>query len=249
MPWLPRNSLPFGALQSSVLIALVIALVLLVLLLLLLLLRVGRAQRRHAGPLAAPDRGSPARSASAPQQASAAGRSAGPSVLSEAELTTELRRRLAGLPAGDALDPGVGTVDQVVWVADGDEVLVHLESLHVRLLDRIVLVSVDLEADETGRQTLVVPLALAPASGAGAGGLVAVTEEAPRGDPALVARWGRTLQEAVWASLLALAGDHAAARGHTPSAISAAPGQLLLHSAAPALAPARALEPTPARVR
>lgn len=236
MPWLPSIGLPFDTNQTEALIVLIIAFSLLALL--LLRLRAARRRRGRAGAL--PERAAaPTNRHEDPTLTSAASAET-PHTLSEAELTAELKRRLAGLPADGSSTSGEAAPDRVVWVEDGDEVLVHLDSLRVQLLDRIMLASVDLESDQTGRQTLVVPLALA--SGAGPGGLLAVTEESPRGDAALVARWGHTLQEALWAGILAVAGEHAATRGHSPAAISAAPGKLLLHSAAPVA------EPVPARV-
>jgi hypothetical protein len=121
--------------------------------------------------------------------------------------------------------------DQVVWVEGGDELLVYLDSLRVRLLDRILLAWLDLESDQTGRQTMLVPFAFAREEGRG--GLVAVTEQAPRGDASLVARWGHTVQDAIWAGLLTLANDAAAVRGQVPLAISASPGRLWLRGAPP----------------
>jgi len=238
MSWLSTLGLSLDLTQTAALVALVASLMLV-----LLLVRAGVATRQRERADMALDRAAAARKRQETPQA-AVSAEATPRIVPEAELTAELRRRLAGLPADGSLANGNGDAmpDHVVWVEDGDEVLVHLDSLRVQLLDRIVLASIDLESDQTGRQTLVVPLALA--SGPGPGGLLAVTEETPRGDSALVARWGRTLQEALWAGLLAVTRDHAATRGHMPVAISAAPGTLLLHSAA--VVPVT--EPVPARV-
>jgi hypothetical protein len=125
----------------------------------------------------------------------------------------------------------------VVWVDGGDEVLVHLDAAQVRILDRALLVSVDLETDQTGRTPLTVVLALGNATDPS--GLVATTDEFPRGHGLLAARWGSALQAAVWSSLLGLAHDHATERGKAPRGLSAAPGLLTLHADDPlvALAP------------
>ncbi len=64
-------------------------------------------------------------------------------------------------------------------------------------------------------------------------GLVATTDELPRGNGLLAARWGRALQAAVWASLLGLSQDHATERNQAPAGISAAPGRLSLRAGAP----------------
>jgi hypothetical protein len=120
----------------------------------------------------------------------------------------------------------------VIWVDRGDEVLVHLDSISIRISVGVLLVSVDLETDQTGRTPLVVTLALGvPGDPAG---LVAVTDELPRGNGLLAARWGQTLQQAVWASLLQVAGDHAAERGLHPLGITASESFITL-LAGPAL--------------
>lgn len=115
----------------------------------------------------------------------------------EEDLGVELASRLGGDAEQDA----------VVW-KDGDaEVIVHLNETRVRIREGVVLVSVTLESDQTGRQSLVVPFIVGdeddPAK------LFTVTETIPRGDPVLAARWGEAAQEAVWGALLGLAEDQA----------------------------------------
>jgi hypothetical protein len=119
---------------------------------------------------------------------------------------------------------------EVIWVDHGNEILVHLDSTSVRILDRTILVSVDLECDQTGRTPLVCSFAV---SGPGElGGLVAATDDLPRGLGSLASAWGPQLQSAVWSSLLGLANDHAAERSLAPRAISAAAGTLTLNAGA-----------------
>jgi hypothetical protein len=149
--------------------------------------------------------------------------------LSEAELAAELRRRLVGIPfdapsgaAGESAPPA-----QVIWVESGYELLVHLDSLAVRVRPGLLLASLDVEADRMGRTTVVTPFAL---SEPGKGGLVAITEERPRGDPAVLAHWGTTLQEAIWAALLGIAADAADQQGHLPTELAAGEGALYLRS-------------------
>jgi hypothetical protein len=130
-----------------------------------------------------------------------------PDHFSEPELASHLSLRLAGTPAdGSLLPAGTAPPLQVVWVDRGDEVLVHLDSTQVRVRDTTLLISVDLETDQTGRTPLVVVLAMGDT--ADPAGLVVTTDEYPRGNGALAARWGKSLQAAVWASLLGLARDH-----------------------------------------
>jgi hypothetical protein len=118
----------------------------------------------------------------------------------------------------------------VIWVENGDEVLVHLDSMRVRVLDGIVLVSVDLETDQTGRTPLVVSFAVGKANDPA--GLVAVTDEFPRGNGLLASRWGRALQAAAWASLLGVANDHATERASAPLGIAATQGRISLTAGA-----------------
>jgi hypothetical protein len=153
-----------------------------------------------------------------------------PDTLDEPALSSTLAQRLAGSPA-DGTTSGQDSAPEVIWVESGDEVLVHLDSTQVRMLDGALLVSVDLETDQTGRSPLVVILALG-ASGDPAG-LMAVTDDLPRGNGVLAARWGQVFQTAVWASLLGLASDHASERGSSPMGIAVAPGALSLRVGPP----------------
>jgi hypothetical protein len=99
---------------------------------------------------------------------------------------------------------------RVVWVERGDEVVVHCDSVKVAIHGGALLVSIDLECDQTGRQPLIVTLSL---GGTGdAAGLIAMTDELPRGDGVLAARWGAAVQHAVWGALIELARQHATER-------------------------------------
>lgn len=154
-----------------------------------------------------------------------------PDQLNETDLITQLSVRLVGTAAnGVPMPAGTPAPSKVVWVDHGNEVLVHLDSTAIRILDRMVLVSVDLETDQTGRTPLVCSFAV---SGPGeVGGLVATTDDLPRGSGQLASCWGQQLQTAVWSSLMGLANDHAAERNLTPRAISAAAGTLSLNAGA-----------------
>jgi len=117
----------------------------------------------------------------------------------------------------------------VVWVDGGDEVLVHLDSLATQIVGSTVLVSLDLETDQTGRATLVVAFAVA---GTDEFGLVAATDELPRGNGLLCARWGTAVRDAAWNALLSLAGDHATQRGLAPHGFSVTNGAFHLSAVA-----------------
>jgi hypothetical protein len=156
-----------------------------------------------------------------------------PNKFDEPTLATTLGMRLIGTPAnGTRSTPSASTTAlPVIWVDGGDEVLVHLESMRTKLLNGVLLVSVDLETDQTGRTPLVVRLATATSGQAA--GLVAMTDEFPSGNAILAARWGTILQSAVWAALLGLAKDHAAQTGQAPRGIGVTAGQLSLQPGAP----------------
>jgi hypothetical protein len=137
--------------------------------------------------------------------------------------------RLAGTPAdGSASTDAVPA--KVVWVDGGDEVLVHLDSMSTMITGQTVMVSLDLEADQTGRTPLVVAFALPSSEEAG---LVAATDEYPRGNGLLASRWGPVVQAAAWSAMLSLASDHASQRGLAPRGLALGGGQLHLVAGQP----------------
>jgi len=91
--------------------------------------------------------------------------------------------------------------------------------------------SLDLEDDQTGRAPVVVRFAVSTANDEA--GLIAATDEVAGGNPAFAARWGRAVQNAMWAALLGLAQEHATAHGQAPQGISAVAGAVRLHLEAP----------------
>jgi hypothetical protein len=156
----------------------------------------------------------------------------------EKSLAAELSTRLSGFPV-DGTRPvasaQTGPAKTVVWIDAGDEVLVHLDSVSVRMIGQTLLVSVDLDTDQTGRTPLIVSLALS--SGSDAAGLVAVTDELPHGNGLLAARWGSHFQAAVWASVLGIAQDFSAQGGGVPRSLTISNGVLNLEAGAPLQAP------------
>jgi hypothetical protein len=120
---------------------------------------------------------------------------------------------------------------QVIWVDGVNEVLVHLDSTQVRMLDGTLLVSVDLETDQIARTPLVCAFAL---GGTGdQAGLVATAEQFPQGNGGLAATWGPQLQQAVWSSILSLSNDHASERNQAPRGVFVSAGTLSLSAGAP----------------
>jgi hypothetical protein len=157
-----------------------------------------------------------------------------PDNFSEQALPAALSSRLMGTPAdGVPAAAGSAPLSQVIWVDGGHEVLVHLDSTQVQILDGLLLVSVDLETDQTPRSALVCVFALG--STGDQAGLVATTDEFPRGNGDLAASWGKQFQQAVWSSILALANDHATERDQAPRGVFATAGTLSL-SAGPRMA-------------
>lgn len=160
------------------------------------------------------------------------GGSGGPAIpgqIAGTDVASYLAVRLAGTPA-DGSAPPVASPSRVVWVDNGDEVLVHLDSTTTQIAQQSLLVSIDLECDQTGRTPLVVAFALPPDDTAG---LVVATDEYPRGNGLLAARWGAAVQAAAWTALLSLASDHAAQHGQVPRALAVAGGNLHLMSGQP----------------
>jgi hypothetical protein len=149
--------------------------------------------------------------------------------MDETSLAEHLVTRLAGTPADGSAGLSQAP-DKVIWVDGGDEVLVHLDSVRTAILDGMILVSMDLETDQTGRTSMVVPFAVSRPNDPA--GLVAVTEEFPSGNGVLASRWGTALQAAAWSSLLSLAGEHADERGSAPLGISAVKGTVALTAGA-----------------
>lgn len=150
--------------------------------------------------------------------------------INETQLVTELASRLPGTSADGSQLVNVSPTT-IIWVERGDEVVVHLDSVQVRLLPGSLLVSIDMETDQTGRATLVAAFAL---GGAGdPAGLVAVTDDLPKGLGTLTARWGKILQSAIWASLLGFAVDAAAQQGGAPIGLAVSQGSLAVIAGTP----------------
>jgi len=156
--------------------------------------------------------------------------------VNEAELSAEISARLAGSSADASQLVNVNPTT-IIWVEHGDEVVVHVDSVQVRLLTGSLLVSVDMETDQTGRATLVAAFSL---GGAGdPAGLTAVTDDLPKGLGTLTARWGKALQAAIWASLLGFAQNAAAQQGGAPIGLAVSQGSLTVIAGAPLTAQAR----------
>jgi hypothetical protein len=155
-----------------------------------------------------------------------------PDNFNEQNLPAALQVRLLGTPANGVPAVTASTPpSQVIWVDGVNEVLVHLDSTQVRILNGTLLVSVDLETDQIARTPLVCAFALG--STGDQAGLLATAAQFPQGNGNLAATWGPQFQQAVWSSILSLSNDHASERNLAPRGIFAAAGQLSLSAGAP----------------
>jgi hypothetical protein len=155
-----------------------------------------------------------------------------PERYSESTLAAELSTRLAGKSAsGATLAKPVtgGRTLAVVWVEAGSEVMVYLDSVKIKITGTVIAVSIDLESDQTGRTPLIVTLALGGPSDPA--GMLAVTDDLPRGNGILAARWGSAVTAAVWGALLSLLQDYATERRLAASGFAAGAGVLRLIAA------------------
>jgi hypothetical protein len=130
--------------------------------------------------------------------------------LDEAELARILANKLSGMP---------DEATSVVWSAQGSEVALHVDSVVVRLTPGHLEVDLDCETDETGRvaQRVCVALAL-PAEPPNFAAIAAT----PRRSDRVATRWGPVLQDAVWGTVVRLAGDDALG-------VAADHGRLIVH--------------------
>jgi hypothetical protein len=140
-----------------------------------------------------------------------------PDTLTEADLTA---RVLSALTGQNVTAP----TEAIIWQDAGDEVLVHLSTLHIRLVPPAAFAAIDLESDQTGRGTLIVRFVFG--NDKDPAGLFAATDEVVRGHPQLAARWGPIFRDLVWCLLTRLSRDHAAERGLAPLQLSIASGAM-----------------------
>jgi len=103
---------------------------------------------------------------------------------------------------GERLVPGAPASKQVVWLDNGDRVLIHGESLKTRLTGGWLICDLDLEADPAGKQTVQFVYFLG--NGTTGDGLNAgCTVNAPTAGAAQLAdRWGTSVQRVIWDAVL-----------------------------------------------
>lgn len=159
-----------------------------------------------------------------------------PDSLDEGGLVEVVRRALAGnAGVGGAADARAkaasgasrrapARVGAVLWDDGDSQVAVHLDRVSVKVMKRFIVVALEMETEQTGRAPLIVTFALGTTQGKA--GLLAVTDELPRGHPLLAARWGVVVRDTVWAALVSVADVHASERGKVPTGIHALDGHV-----------------------
>lgn len=163
-----------------------------------------------------------------------------PSAVRAADLHKWIAPSLVGtslsLQPGETVNAGQPSTDiaktpaRVVWVDGEHEALVHLDSLTARTVGTTLLMSIDLETDETGRGPVIVRFAMGGPNDPG--GLDVATDEVPHGPAALVSRWGEAVQAALWNGVVGLAARHAAQQGAELAAIGVQRGSVVFRTSA-----------------
>jgi hypothetical protein len=126
---------------------------------------------------------------------------------------------------------------QEIWVRDDSELLVQVGRMTLTLADGLVLVRVPVICNEVGSTVVEIPFAVG--SRERPAGMIAATEDHPRGDERLMALWGEPLIAFAWRALLKVASQAAAAAGVDvdgsaliPIALSASPDALVVQTLA-----------------
>jgi len=114
--------------------------------------------------------------------------------LSADQLAKRMHDRLRGLSAA--------TPNTILWQQKSDRALILVDSLRIRLLPGWLLCNLDLQSDETGRQTLqFIFFVGADGSGDGVRAGSTVNASTPQGSR-LAEVWGAPLQRVLWDAVL-----------------------------------------------
>jgi hypothetical protein len=111
--------------------------------------------------------------------------------IAPAAVESRIRARLVGL----------GTARHVVWEQDGHAVLIRSDQLNVRSLAGWLVVSIELDTKQTGRQRLELVYRLGTPDRGGTGAAVKINA-ATKDATALAEVWGDDLQRVVWDAVL-----------------------------------------------
>lgn len=114
--------------------------------------------------------------------------------------------------------PNGSGAQQVVWSDRGSQLLLHVDSLQVRLVNTMLVVAIDTETVEFGKAPLIVRFIFGTDKDPAA--LVASTDETAHGHPVIAARWGELFRSVVWAAVVRLSVAQATKGGLQPRSIS-----------------------------
>lgn len=114
----------------------------------------------------------------------------------------------------------------IVWSDRGSQLVLELDSLQVRTVEDVVVISIDTESIEFGVAPLIVRFSMARAGDDAS--LVATTDETALGHPVVAATWGRLFRDVVWSALVRLHIARSEVAGMRPHTISVGDGHLLM---------------------
>ena len=112
--------------------------------------------------------------------------------------------------------------NQVIWEHAGSELLVHLKTARVAVLDGYVLIGVIVETVECDRVEITVPFAVGHPERLA--GMVVTTEPTPRGPTLIIDRWGDALIAWAWQLLNDVIGALTARVGVDTEGVPLLPG-------------------------
>ena len=134
-----------------------------------------------------------------------------------AQLARRAARLVGGLPGGvvGAVAGGVGTDgrpgDTLLWQRGGNSLLVLPDQLALRLGDGVLAFSVPVQCDQS--EAVEVHVSFVVGDPKRPAGLMAVTEERPRGPAVVVDTWGEAIVAFCWHVVLQVATSLAAEAG------------------------------------
>jgi hypothetical protein len=134
--------------------------------------------------------------------------------------------RLFVAAAMQSTGAATGAAGAVIWQLQGHELEVFVSQVQVKLDDGLISVSIPVSCDQVKSAVVQVPFAIG--SRAAPAGMIAATEQTPRGPDAIVKVWGEALVAFAWHTLLTVltriagrAGVDADGAGLIPAAITA----------------------------
>ena len=134
--------------------------------------------------------------------------------------------RLFASAASQGISGPAGAPATVVWQLHDHELQVFVSQVQVKLDDGLISVSIPVSCDQVTSAIVQVPFAIG--SKAAPAGMIAATEQAPRGPDVIVKVWGEALVAFAWHTLLTVltkiagrVGVDADGAGLIPAAITA----------------------------